>query len=385
MLSIVARLGVLSSRQATAPTPMTGAQVDPSDSFSPGPSSTTRPLDPPCGSRPVGKFHVAIDSLVGTFSSLAGMALSLAGTRAQPSLANQADVKLSRPLLLVPGFQSKDGCFDSLTKKLTSQGTNGGQVYYADGDHIYLDAHCKERVSKLDSSARVFVLALGPNRDSPPVAASVLAKALQQISLFSGQKIDVTGYSMGGLATRLYLDRGGKDIGKLMMVGTPNQGSPLAGMGLGLLDMQAEGRSVDWLLTQIPKPLDSSDRSCLAWLAPTHEADGNLALKNLNARWPIQSSAVEDVEVVGSGNLTTLNFDFTPGRGDGTVPVESLAPTAETPVVLLDDETYGRHGKLLQSATLYQEMTRFFGWQPVAAGSDGGLAGNHSPHGVMKA
>jgi len=356
---------VLSALRPTAPNSI--AEVDASPSESLTLSSPSPPEQPPPGNRPspVAKFQVAIDALVGSLSSLAGMALSLTRAQAPPSIAEQPEVTLGRPMLFVPGFQSKEGCFDHLTEKLTGQGANGGRVYYLDGNHIYLDAHCKERAPTVDSSARVFVLALGPNRDSPPIVAGILSRALEQISECSGEKVDVTGYSMGGLATRLYLDRGGKDIGKFMMVGTPNQGSPLADLGLGLLDQQAAGKSVGWLLSQSPKPLNPSDRSCLSWLTPTHKPNRNPALEDLNSRWQAQRTAVEEVEVVGSANLTTLRFDFRPGRGDGTVPVESLAPSAETPVVLLDDQAHARHGKLLESATLYQEMTRFFGWQPA--------------------
>lgn len=353
---------ITSPARTAARNPVADVRVEPAESFTP---SSPAPSEAGPRSSPVGKFQVAIDSLVGSLSSLAGMALSLTRSPAPaPTIAEQPDVTLNRPLLFVPGFQSKEGCFDSLTEKLTGQGANGGQVYYLDGNHVYLDAHCKIPAKTLDSEARVFVLALGANRDSPPIVAGLLSRALEQIHQASGQKVDVTGYSMGGLATRLYLDRGGKDIGKFMMVGTPNQGSPLADLGLGLLDQQAAGKSVGWLLSQSPKPLNPSDRSCLSWLTPTSKPDRNPALEDLNSRWQNQRTAVEDVEVVGSANLTTLRFDFKPGRGDGTVPVESLAPSSETPVFLLDDKAHGRHGKLLESATLYQEMTRFFGWQP---------------------
>jgi pimeloyl-ACP methyl ester carboxylesterase len=283
-----------------------------------------------------------------------------------PDLRSQPEVQMERPLLFVPGFQSKEGCFDEMTAQLTAGGANGGRTYYVDGFGVFLDAECRQPAPSVPPEARVFVTALGPNRDAPPVVASVLARALDHITEICGQKVDVTGYSMGGLATRLYLDRGGQAVGKFMMVGTPNHGSPLADLGMGLLDRQVAGKAGAWLLHQGPKPLSQQDRSALTWLTPDTRPDRSPGLEELNSRWSRQRASVEEVEVVGSKNLTTLSFDFKPGRGDGTVPEASLAPSSDTPVVFLDDKDHARHGQLLQSAALHQEMTRFFGWQPVS-------------------
>lgn len=344
---------VTTPRSQPAPVNNLAAQPDPSESVTLSQRTAPKP-----------KLQVALEALVASMAPFAGIAMALTSKAPQPDLASQPEVQLQRPLLFVPGFQSKEGCFDDLTAKLTANGANGGQVYYVDGHDIFLDKDCRQRATTVSSEARVFVAALGANRDAPPVVASVLNGALADISQICGQKVDVTGYSMGGLATRLYLDRGGQQIGKFMMVGTPNHGSPLADMGMGLLDKENEGKSVGWLLNGGPKPLNQADRSALNWLTPDHKPDRNPGLEGLNARWERQRAAVEDVEVVGSANLTTLRFDFKPGRGDGTVPAESLAPSPDTPVIFLDDKVNSRHGKLLQSASLYQEMTRFFAWQP---------------------
>jgi pimeloyl-ACP methyl ester carboxylesterase len=46
--------------------------------------------------------------------------------------------------------------------------------------------------------------------------------------LFGVKKLNLVGHSKGGLDSRAYLSLGGDDVGKLVMLGTPNGGSPLA-------------------------------------------------------------------------------------------------------------------------------------------------------------
>lgn len=305
----------------------------------------------------------ALQKAVPVSSPLAGLALALGRNQEMgPDLKSLPTARLERPLVLVPGFQTREDAFDALVEKLTENGANGGRVYYVDAFGVYLDKRCTQKAT-LTKDCKVFVAAFDSNQNAPPVGASILGRALDQITKVSGDSVDTIGYSMGGLAARLYLDQGGTKIGKFMMVGTPNHGSPLAAMGMGLLDKEIQGKKVGWLLNGGPKSLSQKDRSALTWLMPADKPGNNVVLEDLNSRWHVQRQAVEDVAVVGSQNMTTLRFDFKPGRGDGTVPVESLAPTSDTPVVLLEDRGFRRHGKLLQSGALYQEMTRFFGWQ----------------------
>ncbi len=59
--------------------------------------------------------------------------------------------------------------------------------------------------------------------------AKELSIVIAKIKNQSGQgKVNVVGHSKGGLDTRVYLANGTKDIANLIMVGTPNAGSPLA-------------------------------------------------------------------------------------------------------------------------------------------------------------
>jgi uncharacterized alpha/beta hydrolase family protein len=59
--------------------------------------------------------------------------------------------------------------------------------------------------------------------------AKELSKIIGQIKEETGQnKVNIVGHSKGGLDARVYLANNTKDVANLVMIGTPNAGSPLA-------------------------------------------------------------------------------------------------------------------------------------------------------------
>jgi uncharacterized alpha/beta hydrolase family protein len=59
--------------------------------------------------------------------------------------------------------------------------------------------------------------------------AKELSDVIAKIKSQNGQsKVNIVGHSKGGLDARVYLANGTKDIANLIMIGTPNSGSPLA-------------------------------------------------------------------------------------------------------------------------------------------------------------
>ena len=59
--------------------------------------------------------------------------------------------------------------------------------------------------------------------------AKELSKIIGQIKDETGQnKVNIVGHSKGGLDARVYLANNTKDVANLVMIGTPNSGSPLA-------------------------------------------------------------------------------------------------------------------------------------------------------------
>jgi uncharacterized alpha/beta hydrolase family protein len=117
-----------------------------------------------------------------------------------------------------------------------------------------------------------------------------LEKIVQNIKEQSGsQKINIVGYSKGGLDARVFLDiTDTKDIANLIMIGTPNAGSPVAEIN----DVCA------------PAVFD---------LKPG--ANATKAAINLNTKY---YTIAGDWMPLTQGNL------MIPGNDDGLVPVESV-------------------------------------------------------------
>ncbi len=64
---------------------------------------------------------------------------------------------------------------------------------------------------------------------SAPAHAKELSKKIGDIKSQTGQnQVNIVGHSKGGLDARVYLANGTHDVANLIMIGTPNAGSPLA-------------------------------------------------------------------------------------------------------------------------------------------------------------
>jgi triacylglycerol esterase/lipase EstA (alpha/beta hydrolase family) len=56
-----------------------------------------------------------------------------------------------------------------------------------------------------------------------------LSEKIGEIKSQTGQnQVNIVGHSKGGLDARVYLANGTHDVANLIMIGTPNAGSPLA-------------------------------------------------------------------------------------------------------------------------------------------------------------
>jgi pimeloyl-ACP methyl ester carboxylesterase len=78
----------------------------------------------------------------------------------------------------------------------------------------------------------VFPVTFGQSDDKCGSAAEHAKELSTQISNIKEQtgqsKVNIVGHSKGGLDARVYLANGTKDVSNLIMIGTPNAGSPLA-------------------------------------------------------------------------------------------------------------------------------------------------------------
>lgn len=263
---------------------------------------------------------------------------------------------IQRPLVFVHGWHTHIERFGPIGQKLTENGGNGGRVGYVQQGQFFSDPQCQQPLANPDPGMKVFVSVLTSNRMAPDEAQPELSQNLAAIKKLTGQEVvDVTAFSMGGLATRLFVDQNeDHGVGKLLFIATPQQGAGLAGLSLGLLNGKARGWDTQWLL--VGKDVREEDRRALEWLRPNSEPRADL-----NSRWPRQRDSVEAVLHLGAASRMTVGTTISwPGKGDGMVPVGSLALEG-LPVEVLQDKT-SKHGELIQSPEVYLKMRDYFGW-----------------------
>ena len=281
----------------------------------------------------------------------------------QDLLVGEVSRELDRPLLIVPGFNYRLSAFHDLTEKLTENGANGARPYFLRDGQVFLDEKCSTPLPKIPSEARIFIAALHNPNDPPPASAPQVGQDLEMILQATGQaKVDVAAHSMGGLATRKYLDHGGTEVGRFLMVGTPNQGATLAYASLKLLDYHERGWPVSWLMAK--QGVKECDRPAYEWLSP----HGRDKIQDLNSRAATQLARVEQAEIMGGSDLKTYGSAMWKVAGDGTVPATALEIPGWT-TKLPEKLDCPKHARLFDDPQVYREMADFFQWRATEPAS----------------
>jgi pimeloyl-ACP methyl ester carboxylesterase len=297
-----------------------------------------------------------------------GLVYKLEGSRTERRLdqerplESQPRVQLERPFVMVPGWTTNPAAFSDLGSKLTEGGINGGQVFFVRDGEFFRDPEAKVQASpeSVPADSRVFQVLPKDNHASPEVVADELERSFEAIRQVTGApRLDVEAYSMGGLSTRVYLDRGGKAVGRLMMLGTPNRGTRFAELAKHIIQ-----RDIRWAMSM--GGLTVGDLPALEWMSPVQgKGASNPRLSDLNSRWDEQASRLEDFHAVaGQGLITPADKGgrlFT--KGDGLVPVDHTAPPGVEVTVLSGDK---HHRLLNREAETYKELIGFFGWTPLS-------------------
>lgn len=273
-------------------------------------------------------------------------------------LRDQPPAQISRPVLLVPGWDTPHDRFRPLTDKLTEGGANGGQTIYVQEGRFYADQSARVPLApeQVPPEAKVFVTVFQSTSQSPLETAPQLAKNLAAMAeLQPGPPPDVVAYSQGGLAIRHYLDQPEAQIGRLLQVGTPNLGAGLASLSHFVFQAQERGFGVDHLLQS--NHLDPEDRPSMEYMAVASPH-----LQQLNAGWPAQVARTEGFQVVGHAGQATFDFGIPPwAPGDGLVAGSHLAPPGVTPVLV--DGPYSGHTHLPYHPDVYATMRSHFSWR----------------------
>lgn len=272
-----------------------------------------------------------------------------------PPLAQEPTVKIEQPVVLVPGWKTTREAFDPLADKLHQGGRNGGYLVFVQEGRFYEDRACTVKVQEerlSNEQPKVFEVVFSDIRVPPPVAAGELDVNFRAIQELTGEeRLDVSAYSMGGLATRCYLDGGGTAIDQLLILGTPHKGSQFAAWAKHVME-----RDIKWAVSIAG--LLPADLPALEWLAPEEE---NPNLQGLNQRWPAQKAQVNETLMIGGVGTVSAKAGWWPiTEGDGLVAASSVAPPGETPVIFENQH----HNHLNNSADVYNAMAEFFNWTP---------------------
>ena len=164
-------------------------------------------------------------------------------------------------------------------------------------------------------------------KDTPDVIINKVGEEIARCCKNNGRPVHFVGHSLGGLVVRAYLERHPlNNLGRVVLIGTPNQGSEL-------VDRYGD----DWffgLLGPTAREL-GTDRSDLPKrIAPPHYPLGIVA---------------------GASSFRPIFSRILPGPDDGMVAVESTKMAGMTDFLLVDTS----HGMLRYNKTVAEEAIYF--------------------------
>ena len=278
-------------------------------------------------------------------------------------LSDQVKVKIERPLVCVQGFRSKPGGFKPLMDHFTEDGHNGGQAYYVKNGRFYLEPECIQPLPEnhTDPNAKVFRVIPNDRFQSFEVCADQLEQEFQAIKQFTGEpKLDILAHSMGGLSVRRYLDKYDDQVGKLLMLGTPQRGTRNANFARKVI-----AHDVGWAVSI--GGITPAAAAAVEMLRSLDEGpEANEFLKAMNDRLPQQLAKAEKAMTIGANCFLTPRAGNRTGWGGGDALVEASALTLPG----LDTKIFsGRgtkiHHTLPTDDEIYQEMVEFYDWTAV--------------------
>ncbi len=249
----------------------------------------------------------------------------------------------TNPVLLVHGIFSGESSFNSQIFK-----DAGFDVFILDYGGLN-----PRVIHNGEETILPFIVPLLANGDIK-IYSNVLKSAIDQVKLKSGaNKTDIVTHSMGGLVTRWYINNNGyrNDIGKLIMIGTPNHGSDLAILresgkligsalgavvGLGVIEKLFSSyggkKFTEWLAGPAAEQLEPHSNFLQSLNRNNGAAFHREGVDYLNS-----NSGIEYYTVAGISPIPTFVhkkhiiifgkdfrvYEFTP-YGDGVVAVDSL-------------------------------------------------------------
>lgn len=278
-----------------------------------------------------------------------------------PPLSDAPKVKLEDPLVIVPGWTTQPDKFDHLVAHLLSSGENGSRPVYIKEGAAYTD---KKATQKTDIRAddKVFVAIFDHVLSAPDRTAPQLEKIIENTKSVVGDKVDVLGYSMGGIAVRQMLDKHDEKLDQVAFLGSPHRGTRFATLAKYVVQ-----RDIGWAMKMAN--IGPTHLPAMNWMQPWDGTEqSNEKLHELNTNFERQAAQTNEILSLGSDGLSTVDGKFgqTEG-GDGLVGRSSLGIPG-MPTVVLNGRGNKQHGNLVHDTETFTELANFYDWQTVTQG-----------------
>ncbi len=278
----------------------------------------------------------------------------------RPPLSDVSNVKMNDPLVLVPGWTTLPEKFDRVVDQLLASDQNGKRPVYLKEGQAFSDKECLTP-TEIAADDKVFVAVFDTPLDAPDKSAPQLNDAIAAVKKSGHDKVDVVGYSMGGLAIRKMLQDDGQKLDQVAMLGTANRGTRFATLAKYIVE-----RDIGWAMSL--GNINVSHLPALSWLKAwdAQDPESNPMLDDLNKNIDHQLSGANEFLSIGSRGLSTISKSWGGSEGgDGLVPHSSVELPG-LPTVLLEGRGNKQHGNLPHDSDVFRELTDFFGWEKVA-------------------
>lgn len=274
-----------------------------------------------------------------------------------PPLSDAPIVKLEDPLLIAPGWTTQPEKFDNLINHLLKSPDNGARAVYLKQGGVFTDKECTNPTTVQDSD-KIFVAVYDSVLSPPSKTAPQLAESLELVKAVHGEKVDLLGYSMGGVAVRTMLDRTDKTVDQVAFLGVSHHGTRFAALGNYVIK-----RDIKFAMKLAS--LHPGHLPAMQWMLPEDPADpdSNPNLSQLNSNIEKQKSQTTEMLNIGADGFATITKPWGGSEGGDGLVEKSSVELDGVPTVMLKGRGTKQHGFLPSDTDAFVELAKFFDWQ----------------------
>jgi hypothetical protein len=275
----------------------------------------------------------------------------------KPPFSDAPNVKLEDPFLILPGWTTLPEKFDNMLAHLLKNPDNGSRAVYIKEGQAYSDQDCTEQTS-INESDKIFMCVYDDVLSPPDKTAPQIATAVEMIKGQHGEKIDVLGYSMGGVAVRKMLDDDLQTVDQIAFLGASHKGARFATLANYVIH-----RDINFAMNLAG--ISPAHLPSMQWMLPVdpNNPDSSPNLSSLNQNLEHQMENCSEMYNIGSDGFATITkgWGHAPG-GDGLVDFEATQLDG-VPGAVLHGRGLKQHGNLPSDTDAFNELVNYFDWQ----------------------